>query len=514
MEKGSDEEQQSVADAHSSPETSLSQDLSKDKYQGEGAGLGLPTKDDPAGQPAPFDPPFAPLRMPLTFWQDAVLLSVLGGALGALGYGFLQAIAQFTDLWLQAGGRASYPSAATLGFGSGEPWWIGVTAGAGLAVGLARAMFHLETAPTFIEELREMHCDPVTGLKTGVVTLLSLMGGVPMGPEAGLGALAAAAGTLLSSRLRGFKVQPEPRRRLYVLSAMCSVFGALMPSPLVAILLVVELARPFGLLSLHYMHIIAILACGTTASFAVYFGIAGYTYYRPIDLLATQSSGLGLDSMDIVTGIVFGLGGSVFGLVYVLIAGLVKVVARSFRSKLDAAIGRWPRVVVMATCGGAVIGALGWAMPLVLTDGSTQMGAVTVSGMEIGSSALAAAAFTKVFAYHLASECGFSGGLFLPMLSMSSCLGRVFVNITPDLNPVVGMACATVALGGSLIPAPVMLSLLANSMLLVGPQGLVPIFTTAVTAHLFCMGIGLPQGLMAAVARRKAKRAAASAAAL
>jgi H+/Cl- antiporter ClcA len=93
--------------------------------------------------------------------------------------------------------------------------------------------------------------------------------------QAGLGALAAAAGTLLSSRLRSFKVQPEPRRRLYVLSAMCSVFGALMPSPLVAILLVVELARPFGLLSLHYMHIIAILACGTTASFAVYFGIAG-----------------------------------------------------------------------------------------------------------------------------------------------------------------------------------------------------------------------------------------------
>lgn len=33
----------------------------------------------------PFDAPFAPLRPPFDFWQDAVLLSLLGGALGAFG---------------------------------------------------------------------------------------------------------------------------------------------------------------------------------------------------------------------------------------------------------------------------------------------------------------------------------------------------------------------------------------------------------------------------------------------
>ena len=33
----------------------------------------------------PFDAPFAPLRQPFDFWQDAVLLCLLGGALGAFG---------------------------------------------------------------------------------------------------------------------------------------------------------------------------------------------------------------------------------------------------------------------------------------------------------------------------------------------------------------------------------------------------------------------------------------------
>lgn len=33
----------------------------------------------------PFDAPFAPLRSPFDFWQDGVLLCLLGGALGAFG---------------------------------------------------------------------------------------------------------------------------------------------------------------------------------------------------------------------------------------------------------------------------------------------------------------------------------------------------------------------------------------------------------------------------------------------
>jgi H+/Cl- antiporter ClcA len=228
--------------------------------------------------------------------------------------------------------------------------------------------------------------------------------------------------------------------------------------------------------------------------------------------VVSAASGVGYDSLFLVQAFVIGVGGAAFGLVYVLMAGVLKAALRPLRSAMDARIGRWPRCVVLAGAGGAAVGALGWAMPLVLTDGSGQLPTVMAQPAAIGSRVLAASAFAKALAYHLAGECGFSGGLFLPMLSMSTLLGAVIVNET-GINPVVALSCSSIALGASLIPAPAMLALLANSLLLVGPQGLIPIAATAFTAHLLCMGVGLPQSLLAAVARRKAKKAAAAAAA-
>lgn len=40
-----------------------------------------------------------------------------------------------------------------------------------------------------------------------------------------------------------------------------------------------------------------------------------------------------------------------------------------------------------------------------------------------------------------------------------------------------------------------------------GTEGLVPIFTTALTAHLLCLGLGFPQWLVSAAAARKRQKA-------
>lgn len=72
-------------------------------------------------------------------------------------------------------------------FGAGRWWWILVGLATGLAVGLTKCALRLDSFPTFIQELRSMHVEPLSGLKTGLVALLGLLGGLPMGPEAGLG---------------------------------------------------------------------------------------------------------------------------------------------------------------------------------------------------------------------------------------------------------------------------------------------------------------------------------------
>lgn len=204
----------------------------------------------------------------------------------------------------------------------------------------------------------------------------------------------------------------------------------------------------------------------------------------------------------IVEGILFGIMGAAFALVYVLIAGVAKAAGAAARRGLDARVGKSWRIVMLTTVGGAATGALGWAMPLVLTDGSAQLGVILGEPRQVGAGVLAASAFAKALAYHICAECGFLGGLFLPMLAMSSMLGGVFV-ATTGVNRVVAAACSMVALPAALCPMPAMLTLLALSIVMVGPQGLVPIFATTVTAHLLFLGVGVPQGLLAWAARRR-----------
>lgn len=164
-------------------------------------------------------------------------------------------------------------------------------------------------------------------------------------------------------------------------------------------------------------------------------------------------------------------------------AGVVKAVFTKVSAALEARIGRWPRIVAMNALGGCIYGALGYAMPLVLTDGeslsfcgckrtagqgpthavfaqptrwltrtyaiplvpapptapappavslppptvragSVQITPIAAEGAAIGSGVLAASCFAKMLAFHVVKECGFAGGLCLPMLTMSIMLGE------------------------------------------------------------------------------------------
>lgn len=106
-----------------------------------------------------------------------------------------------------------------------------------------------------------------------------------------------------------------------------------------------------------------------------------------------------------------------------------------------------------------------------------------------------------MLAYHICAECGFHGGLFLPMLSMGAMMGSVFINVT-GVNPVVARSCSLIALGAAICPAPFALTILASSVLMIGAMGLVPVFATATFAYFLCLGIGWPQAL---IARRMAR---------
>ena len=449
-------------------------------------------KAQPEHDDLPVEPAFASPCLPMDFWQDLVTMLIVGAFLGAFGVGYIRIVTDFPEVWTTTHGVPDFPSPQSLQFASGKPWWIGVGAACGLAVGLAKVILGLDDAPSFIEEIKSQHVDPLTSFKVTFCALLSLMGGVSLGPEAGLGAFGGAIGQLVATKVRRL---PEMRRKLYVVASMAGAFAAFLPSPFTSVLLTTELGLPPNLWGISYVHMVTIYAAAAGAGFVVFYAIQGFTYLNPTNLYKAVASAAVYNQNYIFIGVLFGFMGVGLAISFFLIGGFVKTVTGKLRAKLEAKLGHKPTVIAMAIFGGTIYGVFMYVFPLTIGDGSAQLGTVLSQHAEIGSSVLAASAFAKMFTFHVCKECGFVGGIFFPCIIIGSMMGMVFVNIT-GVNPAVGVACSFIAMCSAFIPMPFFLIVLSISCLAVGSQMLIPVYATTLTAYLFCIGVGIPQAMI------------------
>src|SRR5262245_54652355 len=107
----------------------------------------------------------------------------------ALLLGVVGAVAGLVFLGVVDGGNNWYGVSDPDWFG-GEWWWVAVTAGAGVVVGVLRALTKLpEKIPGLIADIKDAHVD--TRLVPGIVAVsaVSLIGGASLGPEQALGSM-------------------------------------------------------------------------------------------------------------------------------------------------------------------------------------------------------------------------------------------------------------------------------------------------------------------------------------
>jgi len=137
----------------------------------------------------PSDPP--PFTQNREFWLlmgYAVALGVFGAFAGLVFMGVIG-----------FGGR--WYADADPGWFGGQWWWVAVTAGAGVVVGLLRRLTRLpEQIPGLIHDLQEGHVDPRMVPGVAVVSAVSLIGGASLGPEKALGSMDGGGGTWIGQR--------------------------------------------------------------------------------------------------------------------------------------------------------------------------------------------------------------------------------------------------------------------------------------------------------------------------
>ena len=249
------------------------------------------TKSPPSG------PDVTPLTRSPAFWLTVRYAVLLGVALAFAALAFLGLIKGGTKLW--------FTLPTDPGWFDGSLWWVAVTTGAGVLVGVLRRVLRVPAKlPGIFQELTAQRVEPSPVPAAVAVSLVSLVGGASLGPEAGLGLMGGGLGTWLSERRK----LSEEARATNTLSGMSAAYGGLLSSPLLSTLLVLEVARPKAR---QFTETLVGALLSSSVAFAVYFPIAGSTFvgiytlpsfkYHDWQLLAAVPLGLAAGGLALIT---------------------------------------------------------------------------------------------------------------------------------------------------------------------------------------------------------------------
>ena len=410
-----------------------------------------------------------------SFWTligIAAIVGTFGGLFGLLFLGLL-------DL-----GQSWY-AYSTPGWMGGHWWWVALTAAAGLVVGVLRWATRLPyRTPGLIEDLQEGYVDPrlVPGIL--LVSTASLIGGASLGPEKALGSVGGGIGQWLAARGR----LGEDDRTISTLSGMAGAFGGLFSSPIIVVMMIVEVARPGGARMTRAL-VTAILSA--SISFGIYFAVAGTVFLDLYDVPAYQ-----YENWHLLAGVAIGL------LAAVVSVMLGAVVAGS--TKLFAALSM-PDILKTAI-GGIVFGVIGVVLPLTMLAGTDQLGVILDEGSSLGLALVAILVIAKMLTLGVSIGSGFVGGPILPALFIGGTAGVALHLAAPGLPLGLTFACMLAAVVGGFVSAPFAMVLFAMFTTQVGVLNSSPILIAVITSFVAVEAVKQLRARRARRTRRDAER--------
>ena len=237
------------------------------------------------------------------FWVIVRHAVLLGVVLAFAALAFLGLVTGGTNLW--------FTLPEDPGWLDGSLWWVAVTAGTGVVVGVLRRVFRVPLKlPGTVQELEDQRVEPSTVPGAVAVSLVSLAGGASLGPEDALGKMGGGLGTWVSERQK----LSEDVRATNTLSGMSGAYGGLLSSPILASILTLEIARPKAA---RFADALVAGLLAASVAFAVYFPIAGSTFvgiyalpsyeYEDWQLLAAVPLGLVAGALALITAVAIGV---------------------------------------------------------------------------------------------------------------------------------------------------------------------------------------------------------------
>ena len=408
----------------------------------------------------------------LIFWKIMGLSVIFGGIIGFLGLLYMNLINKVPELWAGMPETNKFPPCKTAmdvyGFNTGQGYYVGVTTGAGLIVGILRYIARVPNTQTgFFKEIKDGHVDLRVAPWTFLISTISLMGGANVGPEA---ALANLGGWFGCFTLKYIKFDNPEDSKLVVLAGMAAALGCLFPFPMLSCLLILELTDLPK--AKQGMEAVIVLSFASIVAFAVFYGIEPYTAISRVDSqldddlvdkVGKRSQGSSLTNdvaayyyslqwnfVEVQVGIAVLLGILCAGIAFCLIVtmGVCKQIFIRIKLRL------YPISTVLGTIlppiiGGLIIGLINMALPMTVGPGEIFFAPLLTFGypnsvsdpkpqtpVSINSSCphlrgpgllspslLISSMFGKMFCLGISMNCGFIGGIVFPQIIIGAFLG-------------------------------------------------------------------------------------------
>lgn len=364
--------------------------------------------------PAPATPPGPQLTV-----RRLVVLSIPAILIGVLSAVTLWGLNQIADQ-LEDGLWTSLPK--SLGIASDSPWWIfSVLTFTGIAVGLVVWLVPGHAGPD--SATTELAATPLPlsvlpGL--AVVVMLSLAGGVSLGPENPIVAINVSLAVAIIARIS--KAVPPA---LIGALAISATIGALFGTPVAAALVFTGMVGEFKMGGSLWDKLFLPLVAAGAGSVTTYLLGGGFGAQSPFDPYG------GPQPFDLLTGSLIACAAAAFGLVGIYLFPLVHRAFHALRHPL-----------LFTALGGIVLGGLGAiGGSITLFKGLDQSAELLADPDAYPPGQLTIILLVKMAALVVAASAGFRGGRIFPAVFLGVAAGLLGGALLPGLPLSLAVAC-------------------------------------------------------------------------
>ena len=313
-----------------------------------------------------------------------------------------------------------------------------------------------------IKKVKENHRYSYSNIFPSIVSsLLPLIFGASVGPEAGLTGIIAGLYTWMGDKLRIFNEELEELTHIGITATLGTIFV----SPIFGFVEPIE--NEGGKLpktSKNIFYFVAILS-----SFGIFIFLNHLTHNHG-GLHSIGAAALSdLNYLAIILLIILGI---LLSYVYFISHKLSKTIFKGLEGNF----------IVKGLIGGLILGIMGTLLPLTMFSGEQQIYLLLGTGAQLGAVVLILTSLIKILLTNVCIETGLKGGHFFPLIFSGTAMGCA-LSILLNIDPVISMAVVTTSFMASILKKPIAVVLL---LMIIFPMNLIPLMlVSAVIACLF-----------------------------